>query len=108
MTIFNPQTHTLEEYLRVHDGHMAFPLFKGYKHYQMIWERGLFVPEESIVRVMHSKGRGDEHYLVLGAFEVRGLEHEYHGGKKGRHDVRKILTRTCPPWEAQHLKVISY
>jgi hypothetical protein len=107
MGIFNSQTHALEEYLRVYDGHMAFPLFKGYKHYRMIWDRGLFIPNESIIRLMRDGGRGGEHYLVIEEFEMRGLAHDLHGGKSGKHDPRKILGGKCPPWEARHLKRVG-
>ena len=107
MAIYNPQTHALEEYLRVYDGRSAFPLFKGYKHYKMIWDRGLFIPDFSIIRIMQDRGRGDEHYFVIGEFEIRGLEHSLHGGKPGKHDPRKVLGGKCPPWEAQHLKLIT-
>jgi hypothetical protein len=107
MAVYDPKINSLEEYLKVYDGSRAFPLFKGYAHYKMIWDKGLFIPDWSIIRIMFDRGRGDEHYWVTGEFEITGLEHEYHGGKPGKHDPRKVLAGECSVWEAQHLKPIE-
>jgi hypothetical protein len=105
MAVFDPKADSLEEYLKIYNGRSAFPLFEGYEPYRMIWDKGLFIPDFSIIRVMWNVGRGDEHYLVSGEFELIGIEDEYHGAKPGKHDPRKILTKKSPAWEAQHLKI---
>jgi hypothetical protein len=52
---------------------------------------------------MWNLGRGDEHYGVLGEFELEGIENHAHGGEAGNHDVRKLLGRKQVNFEALHL-----
>lgn len=96
----------LDEYLEVYDGHNAFPLFRGYRHYKMLWDRGYFIPNFSVIRVMWNIGRDDEHFLVTGEYSVAGIWAPAHAGRDGVHDPRKLLNpRRCPPWEAQHMSL---
>lgn len=94
---------SLNEYLNKHDGYISFPLFKGYEHYQLLWDEGYLEPYVSAIRVMWNIGRDDEHYLVKSELELEGLEGPRHAGKPGVHGVRDILTDNGPPWEAHHL-----
>jgi len=96
---------TLEEYLETHDGLSCTPLFKGYEHYQMLWDKGYFDPEIGVVRLMWNVGRDDEHFIVLGKYKIKGCNYlPAHAGRPGIHDPRKLLSeKTCPPWEAQSL-----
>ncbi|MBW3000095.1 hypothetical protein KY339_05475 [Candidatus Woesearchaeota archaeon] len=61
------------------------------------------MPGASIIRVMYNTGRGDEHYLVLGEKELKGLQIPQHPGRPGTHDPKNILKYEAPPWEAQAL-----
>lgn len=95
---------TLEEHLKVYNGISAFPLFKGFKQFKMLWEEGWFIPNFSVVRIMWNVGRGDEHYTVISSDELEGIDASYHQGKQGRHSAREIFGRKdCPCFEAQHL-----
>ena len=108
IAIYDPKRNgSLEEYLESHDGNSACPLFKGYEHYKMIWDRGLFIPDMSFIRIMWNMGRDDEHYLVTGQFEITEFENESHGGMPGKYNPRKVLRGRCPAWEARHLKPIE-
>ncbi len=101
---YNPKRDgPLDSYLEKHRGITSFPLFKGYKHYKMLWDKGYLEPGVSVVRIMWNVGRGDAHFGVLGQFELEGVENAHHGGEPGKHDPRKLLARNCPPWEALHL-----
>ena len=93
----------LADYLREHNGSRASNLFKGFKQYRMLWQKGYLEPEVSIIRIMYDVGRGDEHYLVVGENKLKGIDVPYHPGKSGIHDPRKLLSRGCPAWEAQSL-----
>ena len=95
----------LENYLIKHDGCNSFPLFKGYRHFKMLWNRGYLIPDFSVIRIMWNIGRGDEHYLVKNEASLEGLEVPVHFGKSGIHKVKNILNNKCPSWEAQHLAV---
>ena len=98
---------SLSEYLKTHDGYMAFPLFYGLQQYHMLWDEGWIVREYSIIRIMWNVGRGDEHYLVIGRDNVKGIENDAHGGAKGFFDMGKLLNdRDGICWEAQHLSII--
>ncbi len=101
---YNPKRDgTLGDYLESHGGgSSAFPLFKDYAHFKMLWDSGYLEPDISFIRIMYNVGRFDEHYSVKGEFGLEGIPLEYHGGKPGIHDPR-ILLRNVPPWEAQHL-----
>jgi hypothetical protein len=93
----------LEAYLKEHDGISCFPLFKGYAHYKLLWDQEYFIPNISIVRLMYCYIRDDEHYIVTGEFELRGIESSRHGGRAGTHDPRVLLEGDAPPWEAQDI-----
>lgn len=93
----------LEEYLKIRDGFSCFPLFRGYKQFKMLWDLGYLEPHISVIRLMWNLGRGDEHYGVLGEFELEGIENHAHGGEVGTHDVRKLLKRKQINFEALHL-----
>ena len=95
---------TLEEYLETHDGFSVFPLFKGYKYYKILWDKGYLEPQISVIRLMWNVGRDDEHFRVLGEYEIEGIIISAHAGRSGKHDPRKLLSkRDCPPWEATNL-----
>jgi len=97
---------TLEAYLGTHDGYSAFPLFRGYRHYKMLWRRGYLEPGLSVIRLMWNIGRDDEHFIVHGEYEIEGISATAHAGRPGKYDPRKLLSeRNCPPWEAQHLNL---
>jgi hypothetical protein len=96
---------TLEEYFLTHDGHITFPLFHGWAHYKMLWDRGYLEPNISVIRLMWNIGREDEHFGVLGEHEIEGItDIAAHRGRPGKFDPQKLLAeRDCPPWEAQNL-----
>jgi hypothetical protein len=78
-------------------------LFKGHEYFQKLWEEGYLMPGASIIRVMYNTSRGDEHYLVLGEKELKGLQIPLHSGMPGTHHPKIILREDTPPWEAQAL-----
>ncbi|PIN91971.1 hypothetical protein COU61_01700 [Candidatus Pacearchaeota archaeon CG10_big_fil_rev_8_21_14_0_10_35_13] len=103
---YNPKTNgPLERYLETHDGRTSFPLFKGWKHYEMLWDRGYLEPGMSVIRLMWNDGREDEHFLVMGVREIEGMsELQAHAGREGTQDPKRILSeKNCPPWEAHSL-----
>ena len=93
----------LAEYLKEHNGSRASNLFRGFRQYRMLWQKGYLEPGISVIRIMYHTGRGDEHYLVVGENELQGIDVPYHPGKLGIHNPRKLLSGECPAWEAQSL-----
>lgn len=94
----------LKKYLEIYDGLAAFPLFRGFEQYVMLKDKGLFLPDYSVIRLMWNVGRGDEHFLVLEDYRLEGLQTPAHAGREGIHEPEKIFTADCPCWEAHHLK----
>lgn len=96
---------TLEKYLESHNGISSFALFKGYNHYKLLWNREYLEPNISVIRLMWNFGRDDEHFLVLGEYEIQGLSDlPAHPGREGTFDPRRLLEeRDCPYWEAHNL-----
>ena len=94
---------TLEDYLKIHNGQFSFPLFKGYGQYKMLWDEGYLEPQISFIRLMWNIGRGDEHFIVLGEYEIEGISDlPAHAGREGVYDVRELLdSDDCPLYEAQ-------
>jgi hypothetical protein len=81
----------IKDYLEKHDfGH--FPIFKGFEQYKMLWERGLFTPDVSVIRLVWGSG-GGQTYLVKGLHEIDGYSEvmEAHAAMPGIHDPEKIL-----------------
>ncbi len=96
---------TLDEFLRGQfDNIGTFRQFKGVDQFNMLWERGYLVPKLSCIRLMYNLGRGDECYAVIGQNMLGGLDAGYHAGRAGRHQVRYVLTKNAPPFEALHLE----
>lgn len=105
-SVYDPEKDgDLIEYLQTHNGISAFPLFRGYQHFKQLWDRGLFVPNRSLIRLMWNVIRDDEYFLVRGEFEIEGVSDlPAHAGRAGVYDPRKLLDKKdCPPWEASHL-----
>lgn len=103
-----PQYHSrrdgsLEKHLELHDGFRSHALFKGYRHFRMLWDRGYLVPDISVIRIMWNVGREDEHYLVRGKYKITGIQAPAHSGKPGDYDPREVLSGNCPVFEAQSL-----
>lgn len=95
---YNPKHHgDLENYFEEYDGQRAFPLFKGEKHFNMLWKQGYILPGLTIIRVMWNVGRGDEHFEILDKKTLEGIDANYHAGHQGKHPI-SILNK-CPPYE---------
>jgi len=96
---------SLEKYLETYDGISCFPLFKGYQHYKLLWDQGFLDPNIGIIRLMWNYARDDEHFLVLGEYQIQGMSDlPAHAGREGIFDPRELLEeRNCPAWEAQGL-----
>ena len=85
------------------DSIYTFPLFKGLLPYQELIKRGYLTPNISVIRLMWSSGRGDEHFGVVDNFQLEGIEVQVHAGRKGIHRPEDIFTDKAPCWEAQML-----
>jgi hypothetical protein len=95
---------SLDAYLRRQfDNNGTYCLFRGYKHFRMLWKEGYVIPGMTAIRLMYNFGREDEHYLVIDEKTLEGIILPAHAGKPGRHLVRKILNRSTPLWEAHDL-----
>ncbi|MBI2583653.1 MAG: hypothetical protein HYW25_03230 [Candidatus Aenigmarchaeota archaeon] len=94
----------LREYLASRDfGYgSTFPLFRGYEFFRRLWDEGYIIPDMSVIRVMWSFGREDEHYMVKGKSELTGITLPHHSGIPGTHNPRRILKNRL--WEAQCLE----
>lgn len=100
---YNPKIHgSLEKYLEEHNGRTVFPLFKGYKHFKMLWDRGYITPEITFIRIMYNVGRGDEYYLVIDEDTLEGVTAGFHSGKPGRHNIKQLLDNS-PSWSTEDL-----
>ncbi|MBR9676472.1 hypothetical protein GOV05_05690 [Candidatus Woesearchaeota archaeon] len=98
---------SIEEYLRLFDGVFDFPTFRTHEPFKLLWEKNLFIPDISIIRLNYGSSRSDEHYRVISESEVEGIIADAHSGIEGAHNPKKILGRAdCPSWEAYHLKRI--
>ncbi len=93
---------TLAEYLTTHDGHSAFPLFKGLEQFELLRREEWFAPRMSIIRLMWNVGRDDEHFAVIEDFQLQGIGHGAHAGREGIHDPADVL-QNAPPFEATNL-----
>jgi len=71
----------------------AFPLFSVEKHYQLLWNEGLLIPDFSVIRVMWNTGRDDEHFLVVNENTLQGIGNSSgrHSGRPGTHSIDQIL-----------------
>jgi hypothetical protein len=91
---------TLEQYLESHDGTYAFPLFKGYEHYKLLWNDGWIQPEVTAIRLMWNVGRGDEYLGILDKDTCVGIQLPAHSGRPGNHSIKEILSDSSTPcWE---------
>ena len=90
---------SLDEYIRTHS---IFHVFRGFAQYQMLWRRGYFVPDASIIKLLWDESRVDEEFRVRGEFEIEGTGDGDHGTREGVHDPREVLTNG-PLWEAYFL-----
>jgi hypothetical protein len=94
--IYDAKKETLEEYLKHHEGGSCIPLFYGYEHYKMLWEKKLLVPGSG-VRITCVGIGVDQSYTVMGELEVKGLDGTF-GGKPGTHNPKTLLKEQY--WEA--------
>jgi hypothetical protein len=101
---YNPKRDgSLEEFLEKFD-FSCTPLFKGYEHYKLLWDKGYLEKDISIIRLMWNMGRDDEHFIVIGEYQIQGLRLPAHSGREGIYDPRILLEeKDCPSWEAQSL-----
>lgn len=105
---YNPaHDGSLEEYFKTHDGSFAFPLFKGFDHFELLRKEGWLGPRMSIIRLMWNVGRGDEHFMVTDEFKLEGLVAEAHSGREGIHEPAELF-KGAPPFEAQHVLFPKY
>ena len=81
----------------------VYPLFKGYEHFQQLWDKGYLEPNVSCIRLMWNIGRHDEHFGVIGEDTIEGIELPAHSGRPGRHSAREILSNG-PCWEVHYLR----
>ena len=96
---YNPRrVGSLDDYLRIHDGNGSYPLFKGYKHYEILWNRGYFIPEVSFIIIMRDIGRENEDYLILEKLKMIWV-----AGKPGIYNPQRILRGNGPSFEAHNL-----
>ena len=93
----------LKTYLESRDGRVTTYVFKGFKHYKMLWDEGYLEPGISYIRLMWNVGRYDEHFLVRAEHEIEGIEDiPAHAGRPGIHDPAEVLEEG-PLFEAHFL-----
>ncbi len=89
----------LEEYLREHDGSNVSNLFFGPKYFFIIRDKGLMIPELSLVRVSQSPAP-DIAFFVNSDYLLEGYgSGEYNmsciRASKGIYEPGKVLRRKC-------------
>jgi len=95
----------LDDFLQVQfDSIGTYRQFKGVGQFNLLWERGYLVPQFSCIRLMYNLGRGDACYAVIDQKTLSGLDAGFHSGEPGRHQLRYILTKNAPPFEAHHME----
>jgi hypothetical protein len=98
---YNQEQHgDLEKYFEVYNGISAFPLFKGTKHFKMLWDQGYIEPGITTIRVMWNMGRDDEHFDIVDENTLEGIAAPAHSGRSGRHSIN-ILDK-CPSYEIHY------
>jgi|TARA_Y100000310_G_C20026919_1_gene510033 hypothetical protein len=98
---------SLEEYFKTHDGGSAFPLFRGPKIYEQIWNKGYMVPEFTWLRLMWNIGRSDEHFSVQENGKLEGIcDLKAHAGRSGVYSHTEIISDdpNTPCFELGNLK----
>lgn len=100
---YNPKRDgTLDDYFAQYNGQSACPLFKGHVWFEKLRDLGYLMPDVTIIRIMWSHGRSDEHYRVTSDFKLEGIVVPMHGGRPGIHDPKEILD--CEPgWTPQNI-----
>jgi len=92
--LYREEDHeSMENFLKQCDSQSMNPCFKGYEHFKFLWDNKYIESGFTSVRLMYSTGRSDEHYRVDDDGNLEGLELEYHGGKPGTHDPKKVTFR---------------
>ena len=101
---YNPRRDgSLDDFLSTHTGHRAFPSFKGYEPFKLLWDQGYLSPGLTTIRIIWNDERENEHYLVLEEFKLMELKSCTHYGIPGEYDPRKLLVEGSF-WEAIYLK----
>lgn len=90
---------SLENYLRLYDSVISFPLFRGYDHYALLWDKGYLVPGVSIIHRVKRRG-DDETYLVISKEQIMRLEECPGFGENP--DIRELL-ELWECWGVQHI-----
>ena|GEM_PF-2489682 len=80
----------LKTYLESRDGRATTYVFKGFKHYKMLWENGYFTPGSSYLRFMWNNVIDDEIFQVRGLYEIEGNDANFLH-KAGIHDPAEVL-----------------
>lgn len=105
---YSEKTHgDLLKYLREHDGHGCDSLFRGSRHFFVIKDSGLIVPNQTMLRVNMSP-IPDLTYFVNSDFLLESLgTGEYNmsamGAKKGVYDPCKALRNR--DWSIHYLDI---
>ncbi len=103
---YDPKKHgSLDDYLKIQlDSTGTFCLFKGVKQFNLLWDAGYIISNFTCIRLMYNLGRGDEHYCVIDKNTVSGVNAGFHAGKPGTHEIKDILAKDAPAFEAHPLK----
>ena len=82
----------LKTYLESRDGRATTYVFKGFKHYRLLWDQGFLMPGISHIRLMWNFARDDEYFTVKGKHEIEGISDlPAHAGRPGIYDPAKVL-----------------
>jgi hypothetical protein len=81
----------IKDYIEKRRSSGAEPMFRGFRHYEMLWNKGLLMPECSTIRLVWGSG-GGQYFIVKGLHEIEGIDDAMaHQAKPGIHDPEKIL-----------------
>ena len=90
----------LKDYLSLHDGLSGSnPRFRGLHMFGVLYKEGWILPGRTYIRIMPEDARSDEHYLVSGKNELKGMtDMRYHEGREGEHTPQSLLDQSLT-WE---------
>lgn len=73
------------------------PLFYGEEMYKKMLKAGMLLPGIQCVRTLYNQGGEDGAYEIVNEGRLKGMDLNYHSGKKGIHDPEDILNEEASP-----------